>query len=294
MPIVNGLFYSGWGDPTTGLASDLLTGKTLNNEDGDNVVGTMPNNGPVGGTITQQAGKVIVPAGYTSGGQVEANIPGLAAGNIKSGANVGGVAGTFTADANAVAGDILTTKTAYVNGAKVTGAMANRGAITQTISTQGGQYTVPAGYHNGSGKVTASFANLVAGNVKNGVNVGGVVGSLEPRLYAEGTGGWSVTGSEYYNVTLGAANVGFSPKVILFKITTASEQVQFLLNGFGFFSNMVLNYYYGSLTVSSEDARYMLTSNTINSSGWSSTSFRRFTWGTPNAGNGQYAYYAFG
>lgn len=134
MPIVNGLFYSGWGEPTTGLASDLLSGKTLNDEDGDNVVGTMPNNGTVGGTITQQDGKVIIPAGYTSGGQVDANISGLEVGNIKNGANIGGVAGNFTADANAVAGDILTAKIAYVQGSKVTGSMANRGAITQTIS----------------------------------------------------------------------------------------------------------------------------------------------------------------
>lgn len=210
MPIVNGLFYSGWGDPTTGLASDLLSGKTLNNEDGDNVVGTMPNNGPVGGSITQQAGKVIVPAGYTSGGQVEANISNLTVANIKQGATVGGVAGTFTADANAVAGDILATKTAYVNGAKVTGSMTNRGAITQTISTQGGQYTVPAGYHNGSGKVTASFANLVAANVRAGVDVGGVVGTFDGTIKTW-TGTVTVPSS---GKLIPATNIGFRPKVV--------------------------------------------------------------------------------
>lgn len=212
MPIINGLFHSGGGEPTTGLASDLLSGKTLNNEDGDNVVGTMPNNGAVGGTITQQAGKVIISAGYTTGGQVEANIANLMAANIKQGATVGGVAGTFTADANAVAGDILTTKTAYVNGVKVTGSMASRGGITQTISTQGGQYTVPAGYHNGSGKVTASFANLEAANVRSGVNIGGVAGSFEG--FTKMWTGTVVAQTIKYFKSSNA--VGFRPKVVMF------------------------------------------------------------------------------
>ncbi len=41
--------------------------------------------------------------------------------------------------------------------------MPNRGTVSNTITTQGGSYTIPAGYHSGSGKVTANFANLVAG-----------------------------------------------------------------------------------------------------------------------------------
>lgn len=63
-------------------------------------------------------------------------------------------------------------------GAKITGSMTDRGTITQTISAQGGQYTVPAGYHNGSGKVTASFSNLIPANVRSGVNIGNVVGAF--------------------------------------------------------------------------------------------------------------------
>ena len=37
----------------------------------------------------------------------------------------------------------------------LTGTMANRGAITSNLNA-GGSYTIPAGYHNGSGKVTAN------------------------------------------------------------------------------------------------------------------------------------------
>ncbi len=60
-----------------------------------------------------------------------------------------------TKDATAAAGDILSGKTAYVNGSKITGTMTNKGAVNATIAPRG-TYTIPAGYHNGSGKVTAS------------------------------------------------------------------------------------------------------------------------------------------
>jgi len=58
-----------------------------------------------------------------------------------------------TSDGTATAAEILATKTAYVNGSKLTGQMTNRGAVSGSISTVSGEYTVPAGYHDGSGKV---------------------------------------------------------------------------------------------------------------------------------------------
>ncbi len=54
----------------------------------------------------------------------------------------------------ASASQILSGKTALVQGSTVTGTMTDRGAVNQTLSA-GGSYTIPAGYHNGSGKVTA-------------------------------------------------------------------------------------------------------------------------------------------
>lgn len=58
---------------------------------------------------------------------------------------------------NATAAQILKGQTAIVNKATVTGTMANNGAVSKAINA-GGSYTIPAGYHNGSGKVTANNA----------------------------------------------------------------------------------------------------------------------------------------
>lgn len=51
--------------------------------------------------------------------------PNLLAENIKSGVTISGITGTFTNDGTATASDILTGKTSYVNGGKVTGTMKN-------------------------------------------------------------------------------------------------------------------------------------------------------------------------
>lgn len=85
-----------------------------------------------------------------------------------------------TSDATASADEILSTKTAYVSGSKVTGTMANNGAVTGTISTKAGQYTIPIGFHDGSGKVGISSTEqnkIIATNIKSGVEILGVTGT---------------------------------------------------------------------------------------------------------------------
>lgn len=85
-----------------------------------------------------------------------------------------------TSDATATAAQILSTKTAYKNGSKLTGTMPNRGAVTGTISTVNGEYTVQQGYHDGSGKVSIDSteqAKIIASNIKSGVQILGVTGS---------------------------------------------------------------------------------------------------------------------
>ena len=60
-----------------------------------------------------------------------------------------------TADANATASNILVDKTAYVNGAKVTGTMPNTGQQTATINA-GGKVVISKGYHDGTGYVQSN------------------------------------------------------------------------------------------------------------------------------------------
>ena len=86
-----------------------------------------------------------------------------------------------TSDATAVAAEILATKTAYKNGSKLTGTMANNGAVSGSISTKAEQYTVPQGYHDGSGKVGISSteqAKIIAENIRSGITILGVEGSM--------------------------------------------------------------------------------------------------------------------
>lgn len=85
-----------------------------------------------------------------------------------------------TSDANATASQILSQATAYVQGSKVTGTMTNNGAVSGTISTKAQQYTVPAGYHDGSGKVqiaTAEQNKLIPGNLKQNITILGITGT---------------------------------------------------------------------------------------------------------------------
>lgn len=85
-----------------------------------------------------------------------------------------------TSDANATASQILSQATAYVQGNKVTGTMTNNGAVSGSISSRDQAYTVPTGYHDGSGTVqisSAERAKIIPGNIKQGVVLLGQTGT---------------------------------------------------------------------------------------------------------------------
>lgn len=84
-------------------------------------------------------------------------------------------------DATATAAEILSGKTVYARGSKITGTMPNRGAVTGTIAAKDEEYTIPMGFHDGSGKVSIDAdeqAKLIAGNIREGVTVLGVTGTM--------------------------------------------------------------------------------------------------------------------
>lgn len=86
-----------------------------------------------------------------------------------------------TSDATAAASEILANKTAYKGGSKLTGTMKNNGAVKGTITSKTGKYTVPQGYHDGSGIVQISEseqAKLIANNIREGVTILGVAGGM--------------------------------------------------------------------------------------------------------------------
>lgn len=101
----------------------------------------------------------------------------------KSGAPITGTC-TYDSDTSAdtaTAAEILSGKTAHVKGNQVTGTMPNRGSVTGTISTVSGQYTIPNGYHDGSGKVgidATEQAKIVPSNIREGVTILGVTGTM--------------------------------------------------------------------------------------------------------------------
>lgn len=102
------------------------------------------------------------------------------------GANGEAITGTCTFDANtqdatATAAEILSGKTAYNKGNKLTGTMKNNGAVTGSISTKAGTYTIAQGYHDGSGKVSISSteqAKIIGSNIRQGVTILGVTGTM--------------------------------------------------------------------------------------------------------------------
>ena len=167
----------------TAAAGDVLATKTIVVSDGTVTAGTMPNNGAVSKTLdaTTSNQSYTVPAGYHNGSgtvsivlETKSATPGAASqditpttGKVLSKVTVGAVPDKYgdTTNDDAAAGDILYGKTAHsynsTTGAAVavTGSMTNNGAVSKTLdaTTSNQSYTVPAGYHNGSGTVSITL-----------------------------------------------------------------------------------------------------------------------------------------
>lgn len=118
------------------------------------------------------------------------------------------------------------------------GTMPNRGAPAITLTSQGGQHNLASGYYGG-GYIKAQLPNLIAGNVRKGVNIGGVVGSFD-GYYATG----SKDAPENHMTVRG---LSFKPKIVY----AVSDDVRFTIY-------LLNTTYIGSLSSVSLDSRTII------------------------------------
>ena len=135
-----------------------------------------------------------------------------------------------TSDATAAVGEILYSKTAYVNGTKLTGTMPNNGGNDVTVTGTSGT-TIPAGYYDGSGKAqidSTSATNLIATNIRDGITILGVEGTM--------------SGSENMHAQAKSVTPSFSQQVIspdsptyncLSQVTVAAIPISYADNSAG-------------------------------------------------------------
>ena len=95
--------------------------------------------------------------------------------------------------ANVLAGTYIVT-----NQGRIQGTMKNNGNVAGTISTKDGSYTIPTGYHSGSGTVKISDtekAKIIPANIKKGVTILGQTGTCEAGTTTSGTDTTDATAS---------------------------------------------------------------------------------------------------
>lgn len=110
----------------------------------------------------------------------------LLSGYTAHGANGAPVTGSCDFDSNTtndtlLIAEALQGKTFHARGSAYTGTMTNRGAVTGSITSKAQEYTIPQGYHDGTGKVSIAAAEqskIIATNIRQGITILGVTGSM--------------------------------------------------------------------------------------------------------------------
>jgi hypothetical protein len=173
---------------------DVLNTRTFY-QGGVKRTGMMPNQGAV--TLTPSGtGPVAIPAGYHNGSGIVSQVV-VIPGNVLTGTTIAGVAGT----------------------------MPNRGAPTWT--PHAGNQNLAAGYY--SGGTVLGDPDLIASNIRSGVNIFGIIGSLvEGKRWASGSINTGVDG--FYDV----GGLNFTPSIILAATAPAfsTKEVIMYFNGY--------------------------------------------------------------
>ena len=156
----------------TAGAGDVLATKTVVDATGKVVAGTMPNNGAVSAKLDATTKNYTVPKGYHDGtGSVSISTEEKSATPTKASQSVTPTAGKVLSKVTVAAipaayqdvtgvtatADKVLDGSVFVDsgGEAVEGTMANKGAVSATINgLTVSSYTIPAGYHNGLGKVS--------------------------------------------------------------------------------------------------------------------------------------------
>ena len=222
----------------TAVAGDVLANKIFVTADGSVTTGTMPNNGAVSQVLTAGTPSYTVPAGYHSGTgtvsispQQKAATPTKALqtispdeGKVLSAVTVQAIPKEYvdTTDGTATAAQILTGRTAYVAGEKVTGTMPNNSPAATVLDTETASYTIPAGYHDGTGSVSLSLETKSATPTKaeqtiepsDGKVLSSVTVEAIPAQYVDTSSGTAAAGDILTGKTAfvnGAAVTGSMP-----------------------------------------------------------------------------------
>lgn len=179
-------------EAVTAKASDVLLNKVIVDTNGDPLIGTMPNQETKTSTLNA-GGSYTIPLGYHNGnGKITVN----------------SLASQTTVQSGKIAigaSQVLTGYEGWANGNRITGTMANQGQKNSTLNC-GGSYTIPAGYHNGQGKVTvnslssqtsatAGAGDILTGKTAyvNGTKLTGTLATLAGGTYKSTTANQTIS-----------------------------------------------------------------------------------------------------
>lgn len=208
----------------TAAAGDVLANKTIVDAAGNSVAGTMPNNGAVTKTLdtAKDNQSYTIPKGYHNGsGTVSISLETKTAtptesaqtisptsGKVLSSVSVGAIPSEYVSAKNTIRditddglmdedqatvdqlleGKFLwgySDETGNKGVKKFTGTMPNNGAVTGWLDTSSTYYTIPQGYHDGTGRVSIRTQNKSVTPTKSAQTITPSTGNVLKQVTVE-------------------------------------------------------------------------------------------------------------